>query len=65
MAQKNADGTVTLKTPGQIAQIPRGTGTGKFMTTAYHGDNGGGGGLVFTGTGRKGTNWRIVSVTER
>lgn len=65
MATRNADGTVVVKTPGQLPQYARGSGTGKYMTTAFHGENGGGGGLVFTGTGRKGTGWRVVAVTER
>lgn len=62
MAVKNPDGTVTVKTTGAIFRTARGSGTGKVVTPAYNGFNGGGGGLVM-GASKLGT--RIVSRTER
>lgn len=35
---KNADGTVTVKTPGKVAQTPSGSGTGKVTPVAAKGN---------------------------
>lgn len=63
---RNWDGTVTLKTTGQLATRVTGTSSAKIVTHAFNGFNGGGGGLVYAGsTGFRKRGWRVVGRDER
>ncbi len=66
MAQRNWDGTVTLKTRGALASTVVGTSSKKVVTHAFNGYNGGGGGMIFAGvTGNRRIGWRVVGRNER